>query len=132
MRQALDHTPVVLATAVAADNGAPAALDGIAIADFKDAMPVSKYLMKVKMVIAAPGSFNLYLWGSDGIDWGEIGEAAGQLNEGALISGTGTVVRYLVLENLGLMQRIYVEVRDLTGTAPSIDLTLFKTIHQGN
>lgn len=140
MRQFRGNRQVLFA-ALAGNNGAPTlAGDGIAIADFPGiatssyaTVPGKEYLLKHSMTGAGAISEDLYLWVLlDGAtDWGPAGEADGQMNATASVTGNLARIFYQNLLNLGNVERVYLEVRAAVG-APTASAWLYQSHEKGD
>ena len=127
MLQHLNPNTITVATAVTSDNGAPTGAVGGEFGDFEKGLDTSHYLLKVVLTGTGALSMELFQHASDsdaGTDWGPLGDADGQLNAAAAITGTTKRVYWQVITNLGFFKRYYIEVLNLTGTGASVEITL--------
>lgn len=137
MRQSYGQKLLVL-NAAAAANGAPTTgAQGLAMADFGVGKHTRKYGLLLEATAAGALTFDATAWGYDpdppsgaSKSWWRLGENAGKLNNGVAISGTTLHRVILPLENLGWLDRFYLEVSALTG-APTINAWLLEVL-EGN
>jgi hypothetical protein len=118
MRQVIGAFVELLAPTVAI-NGIPTGSDGIRLSDvFKEAQPMSTDWLLRLVLANAVSSGDFYLWGKDkditAPVWGTIGEGDGQL-DGTTIAGTISTVKYYPLSNLGVYDRLYLQLLNPAG-----------------
>lgn len=115
MRQVLGLVKTLTPTAAAPVND-PA--NRLQMSSFTGGGRCTKYLLKLKMTGGGAVSADIYLWARPTAagDWGPCGENDGRLNGNATLTGTTSVVRYYVIENLGAFDAVYLEARNAVGS----------------
>lgn len=124
--------------AIVADNGVPtSAADGADIqAALRGAYPPDEdFLVEFILdgaVAGTPVSAELFVWGQmprsiagTTFGFGPLGDADGQLNNAAAITGTGQRIYLKPLINMTMLARVYFEVRNLSAdTEATLNLHL--------
>lgn len=110
----------------------------ILMSGFNGAGPkASKYRVKVELGGTNPSGI-VYIWGQDGGanndgTGGEWGVADGEAGGGALNNATAiTKSSFFMVQNLGAFWAIWFEVRTITGTTPTFDISVTEIIEQGD
>lgn len=122
MRQLLGKTEALTPVAAVPTGAAGLLLSAFASTAIITEHRTSKYLLEVKLTGVGAVAADFYLWGRPASDrnWGQLGPFDGLINDpDATVSGTGTgagVVRYFVIDDVGMLERIYIEARNGTGT----------------
>lgn len=121
MRQSFGKFVELLASTAAA-NGVPSGdAAGVAVADIKSStggLAAAKHVLAVDM--GNTGSAELHIWGYRNVTgtaaWYALGPDDGVINDGSAVTGTPRQLHMFILENLGGLERVYLEVINVTGT----------------
>ena len=124
MRQVIGAFAELLAPTVAV-NGIPTGVNGIRLCDvFKEAQPMSTDWLLRLILANAVSSGDFYLWGKDkDAVWGTIGGGDGQL-DGTTIIGTISTVKFYPLSDLGVYDRLYLQLLSPAGAGFSCQADL--------
>lgn len=127
---------------LAVPNGAaaPTNADGLALADFlagAAARRCRKYGLLVQVAAAGAFTVDLAHWGRDtdppagaSKQWWLLGTNQGKLNDGVAISGNTSYRNIFMVEDLGWLDRYYVQATNPTG-GPTVT-TWLQEILEGN
>jgi hypothetical protein len=109
----------------------------ILMSGFSSGMKIAKHRVKVKLGGTTPSGI-VYVWGQDGGPLndgasGEWGVADGESGGGALNNGVAiTKSSYFLLSNLSAFQAIWFEVRTITGTNPTFDISVAEIVERAD
>ena len=121
---------IALLTTVTADNGAPSGDAGINLQTATTALSGQR-LNGLEIGVAGGGgalSFDGFLWGRPpgSSQWSRVGSGVniGHINGGTAITGNPAIAWLDGLDNLGWLERVYLEILNLTGAGFDLDATL--------
>ena len=124
MRQQANGLQLVVPNGAAA----PVGTNGLALADFlagASGRRCRKYGLLVEVTAAGAFTVDLSHWGRDTAQskWWVLGANSGKLNDGVAIAGNLAFRDIFLIENLGWLDRYYIQTANATG-APTVNTWL--------
>lgn len=92
--------------------------------------PSIDWLLRLNITVddspIATAEVDVHLWGRDAEDtlWGTLGNGEGMINGGETVTCIGSQSLYFILQNLGLFQDLWLELRNIAGAGFSLSADL--------